>query len=143
MSEASLNECDSVAMVVDRSGIEAAREYIGQAEELLKANYLPSGWSQGLKIFEGLENMRYLLMAADSPARVISGSPTVALGADDSVLRVSMLTLCKRLDEGTATLWMCHGGDATHDLMTELLGQPLQATVRMRAPQSELSRGLH
>lgn len=153
IGEASIEDCDSMGIVIDRSGIEEARKCVQAMEEMAAApGHQHGGWSIGLTLFEGLENMRYLLMVCDSPERVENCAPTVGLCDRESVLRMALLTQCKGLGEGTATFWMCFGEDATHDMMGEFLGQPLGdlpdlSSANCGKPQfaelTDTKRGLH
>jgi hypothetical protein len=103
-----------MALLADRSDIPGAL-----AMALAMADGEPSGWIDGLKAFERLPSMKYLLGVTDTLERTENYAPRLYFCQDNELLDLALLEGCKNLTG--ATFWMVHGREMLHALAAKKL----------------------
>jgi hypothetical protein len=125
------SECDTLALIFDRANLDTARKLVQELENDAPKPH-EAGWSKGVALFESVEHMRYLLMVADGPGRVIGCSPRVAIGADDATLR-AILEHTDGILSGRTVKWIIKCEPEAKQLVRDVLRE-LTTPVEQWAP---------
>lgn len=103
------------ALVADRTDIAG----VLFAAQLLDEPTPNTGWTFGAKLFEKLDDMRYLFLIASDPQRVVNGAPLVHMAQDADTLSACVLGQLSEL-EGRGQ-WITLGTDQTKGLVHSLV----------------------
>jgi hypothetical protein len=124
MNEKDLKDCDSFAIVVDRSGIPAALDYVAAMAESLDE---PNGWRAALNIFERLPGpSNGYLFAVNGRGDALTECHMYLAANNEELASMIAVGIQKHLKDAVATIWTAHGGELTHARLAKLLNHPLK-----------------
>jgi len=122
MKEQDLKDFDSIAIVVDRSGIAAALDFVAVIPESPEE---PNGWRAALRIFEQQPRAEYLLAVNGRVESATQCHMYLCLNSDELASAIAAGTY-EHLRGSVATMWSIHGDELTHARVAKLLDKPLK-----------------
>jgi hypothetical protein len=115
-------DCSSIAMVVDRSGITAA---LAAANVIPETPEEPNGWRAAIRLFEGEPRAEYLFAVTDG--RLDAPEKCHAFfGLNGTELESALFRGLKQyVPEGALVMWAVHGSELTQAFVARKLNTPL------------------